>query len=237
MNNILLSTRGLSGVLAVSASLISLPGVLIAQEPQEARALEEIVVTGTRLRADGFEAPTPVTSTPIADLRQSNPTNIVDALQELPQFIGSRSFNSGGKAGISSGRGQTLDLRNFGSQRTLILLDGIRLPPTTYTGFVNSEIIPQMLLERVDVVTAGASAAYGSDAVAGAVNYVIDRDFTGMKVESSAGISKHGDSFDYRAGVAGGFEVGERGHFMFSLERFETDGIKMKDRGSQGKIS
>ena len=158
-------------------------------------------------------------------------------MQELPQFIGSRSFNAGGKAGISSGRGQTLDLRNFGSQRTLILLDGIRLPPTTYTGFVNSEIIPQMLLERVDVVTAGASAAYGSDAVAGAVNYVTDHDFTGIKVESSAGISKHGDSFDYRAGVAGGFEVGERGHFMFSLERFETDGIKMKDRGSQGKIS
>ena len=237
MNKILSSARALSGFLAVSASLLSLPAVLLAQEPQEARALEEIVVTGTRLRADGFEAPTPVTSTPIADLRQSNPTNIVDALQELPQFIGSRSFNSGGKAGISSGRGQTLDLRNFGSQRTLILLDGIRLPPTTYTGFVNSEIIPQMLLERVDVVTAGASAAYGSDAVAGAVNYVIDHDFTGMKVESSAGISKHGDSFDYRAGVAGGFELGERGHFLFSLERFETDGIKMKDRGSQGKIS
>ena len=228
---------GMFGVLTISAGLISVPTVVSAEAPEEAEALEEIVVTGTRLRADGFEAPTPVTITPIAELRQSNPTNIVDALQELPQFIGSRSFNSGSKAGISSGRGQTLNLRNFGSQRTLIMLDGVRLPPTTYTGFVNSEIIPQMLLERVDVVTAGASAAYGSDAVAGAVNYIIDHEFTGMKFESSAGISRHGDSFDYRAGVAGGFDLGESGHFMFSVERFETDGIKMKDRGSQGKIS
>ena len=77
----------------------------------------------------------------------------------------------------------------------------------------------------------------GSDAVAGAVNYILDHDFTGMKVEASSGISKHGDSFDYRAGVAGGFDLGDRGHFMFSLERFETEGIKMKDRGSQGTIS
>ena len=237
MSKRLASAGGMFSVLAISTILISFPTVSSAEAPEEAEALEEIVVTGTRLRADGFEAPTPVTITPIAELRQSNPTNIIDALQELPQFIGSRSFNSGGKAGISSGRGQTLNLRNFGSQRTLIMLDGVRLPPTTYTGFVNSEIIPQMLLERVDVVTAGASAAYGSDAVAGAVNYIIDREFTGMKVESSAGISRHGDSFDYRAGVAGGFDLGERGRFMFSLERFETDGIKMKDRGSQGTIS
>ena len=237
MSNQRLSAGGVIGVLAISAGLISFPGALSAEAQDEAEALEEIIVTGTRLRADGFEAPTPVTITPIADLRESNPTNIVDALQELPQFIGSRSFNSGGKAGISSGRGQSLNLRDFGAHRTLIMLDGVRMPPTTYTGFVNSEIIPQMLLERVDVVTAGASAAYGSDAVAGVVNYIVDREFTGMKVESSAGISSHGDSFDYRAGVAGGFELGERGHLLFSLERFETNGIKMKDRGSQGKIS
>ena len=237
MNKLHLSAKGILSALALAVGLYSLPTVLSAQVEEAAEMVEEVIVTGTRLREDGFEAPTPVTVTPIEDLRLSNPTNIVDALQELPQFIGSRSFNSGGKAGISNGRGQTLNLRNFGAQRTLIMLDGVRMPPTTYTGFVNSEVVPQMLLERVDVVTAGASAAYGSDAVAGAVNYIIDHDFTGWKVESSAGISRHGDSFDYRAGIAGGFKVGERGHLLFSVERFETDGIKMKDRGSQGTTS
>jgi iron complex outermembrane receptor protein len=225
-------------ILIVCSTIFTFPGLAISQEHKQAETeLEEIVVSGTRLRADGFEAPTPVTIVPIDSLLGSNPTNIVDAIQELPQFMGSQNFDSGSKAGIGTGRGQFLNLRNLGSDRTLILLDGIRMPPTTYTSEVNSEVIPQMLLERVDVVTSGASAAYGSDAVAGAVNYIIDHDFTGMKVDTSMGISSEGDSFDYRVGIAGGFEVGDRGHFLFSVERFETNGIEMKDRGKQGTIS
>ena len=198
--------------------------------PQGAASLEEVVVTGTRLKSDGFEAPTPVTVATVESLVNAVPTNVVNALQELPQFLGSANFSSGGKLGIGEGRGQFLSLRNFGAGRTLIMLDGVRMPPTTYDGRVNSEIFPQMLLKRVDVVTAGASAAYGSDAVGGVVNYVLDHDFEGVKVDTSAGISSRSDSFNYRVGGAFGAKVGERGHLLVSVERFENEGIELGDR-------
>lgn len=192
--------------------------------------MEEVVVTGTRLKSDGFRAPTPVTVATAESLANAVPTNVVNALQELPQFLGSANFSSGGKSGIGEGRGQFLSLRNFGAGRTLIMLDGVRMPPTTYDGRVNSEIFPQMLLQRVDVVTSGASAAYGSDAVGGVVNYVLDHDFEGVKVNTSAGMSSHSDAFNYRVGGAFGGKVGERGHLLVSVERFENEGIKLGDR-------
>ena len=173
------------------------PGVM-AQESatsQGAASPEEVVVTGTRLRSDGFEAPTAVTVATAEALANAVPTNVVNALQELPQFLGSANFSSGGKLGIGEGRGQFLSLRNFGAGRTLIMLDSIRMPPTTYDGRVNSEIFPQMLLKRVDIITTGASAAYGSDAVGGVVNYILDHDFEGVKVDTSAGMSSRSDSF------------------------------------------
>lgn len=195
-----------------------------------AASLEEVVVTGTRLKSDGFEAPTPVTVATVESLVNAVPTNVVNALQELPQFLGSANFSSGGKLGIGEGRGQFLSLRNFGAGRTLIMLDGIRMPPTTYDGRVNSEIFPQMLLKRVDVVTAGASAAYGSDAVGGVVNYILDHEFEGVKVDASAGLSSRSDSFNYRVGGALGMKVGDRGRLLVSVERFENEGIQLGDR-------
>ena len=224
--------------LMTSAIMLPLPSLTFAQEAQTRVDIEQIVVSGSRIRSSGFEAPTPVTVSTVETLSLTTPTNLLDAIQEMPQFLNSENFNSGSKAGIGSGRGQFLNLRNLGSGRTLILLDGIRMAPTTYTGNVNSQIIPQMLLQRVEVVTAGASAAYGSDAVSGAVNYILDHDFVGTKLEVSAGLSKYGDSFNYRVGAAGGYDLFDgRGHLMVSAERFETNGIQMKDRPTQGTIS
>lgn len=208
------------------------PGVM-AQESatsQGAASPEEVVVTGTRLRSDGFEAPTAVTVATAEALVNAVPTNVVNALQELPQFLGSANFSSGGKLGIGEGRGQFLSLRNFGAGRTLIMLDSIRMPPTTYDGRVNSEIFPQMLLKRVDIITTGASAAYGSDAVGGVVNYILDHDFEGVKVDTSAGMSSRSDSFNYRIGGAFGAKVGDRGHLLLSMEQFENEGIELGDR-------
>lgn len=224
--------------LLAGSSLFALPATSYGQQQSsDAEVVDTIVVTGSRIQSDGFEAPTPVTVAPVSELLNSAPTNVINALQELPQFLNSTNFNSGGKAGIGQGRGNFLNLRNLGEGRTLIMLDNIRMPPTTYQGRVNSEVIPQLLLERVEVVTAGASAAYGSDAVAGAVNYILDNDFSGIKAEASTGISKYGDAFNYRVGVAGGFDIGSRGHLIVSAERFETNGIQMKDRPPQGTVS
>jgi iron complex outermembrane receptor protein len=86
-----------------------------------------------------------------------------------------------------------LSLRGFGTQRTLVLVDGHRLTPSNANGTVDVDTIPQMLISRVDVVTGGASAVYGSDAVTGVVNFILDKKFTGLKIEANAGISTYGD--------------------------------------------
>ena len=214
--------------LMASVSLLAMPYAALAAEQQA--SVEEVVVSGSRIRTDGYEAPTPVTVVPVDDLLKSTPSSIITALTTLPQFINSQNPSEGGKAGIGSGRGNFLNLRNVGAQRTLTLLDNVRMPPTTYNGRVNAEVIPQMLIQRVEVVTAGASAAYGSDAIAGVVNYLLDHDFTGYKAEAVTGISTYGDSFNYRVGGAGGFKLGDRGHLLMSVERFNSDAIQMKDR-------
>ncbi|KHK90047.1 hypothetical protein LK12_18175 [Novosphingobium malaysiense] len=190
-----------------------------------------IVVTGSRIARDGYEQPTPVTVASTDELMQSTPTNLPDALNKLPQFLGSSSptNNTQTNANVPS-HGNILNLRNVGGIRTLILQDGVRVPPTAYTGTVDTNIIPQMLVERVDVVTAGASAAYGSDAVSGVVNFVLDKDFTGVRTISQYGISDRGDNANWRLGGAVGFDVGSRGHIIASYEHFDTKGIKKTDR-------
>src|SRR6202000_3238037 len=102
-----------------------------------------------------------------------SPSNIPDGLNKLPIFIGSTSPQQPRAAG-SNGAGNVLNLRNFGAQRTLVLFDGHRVAPSNQDGTVDVDVLPQMLMSRVDVVTGGASAVYGSDAVAGVVNFILD---------------------------------------------------------------
>ena len=222
----------LLAVLMASASTLALPSLTMGQEAQQqAQAeLEDIVVTGTRIQLDGYEAPTPVTIVSTDDLQLAAPGNIADALNQLPQFLGSSSPNQGRKLGPQTPHGNFLNLRNLGTNRNLVMLDNVRVPPTTYRGTVNVDIIPQMLVQRVEVVTAGASAAYGSDAVAGVTNYLLDHNFVGVKGKAQFGMSTYGDAENYRVGVAAGYELGDNGHLLASVERFESDGILMSDR-------
>ncbi len=132
---------------------------------------EDIIVTGTRVVRDGYLAPTPLTVLSTEDIQNTSPTNnIADFVNQLPALAGStRPSNS--RLNLSSGQAgiNALNLRNLGEVRTLILLDGRRSVPSTITGLVDVNTIPQMLVERVEVVTGGASATYGSDAVGGVV--------------------------------------------------------------------
>src|SRR5690606_31094845 len=119
--------------------------------------------------------------------------------------------------GSTNNGGNTLSLRNFGASRTLVLLDGHRVAPSNQDGTVGIDNLPQMLVERVDIVTGGASAVYGSDAVAGVVNYVLDKDFTGFKLQADAGMSKYGDGEQGQIGFAWGTALFDgRGHFETS---------------------
>jgi len=191
-------------------------------------ALDTVVVTGSRIVRNGYAAPTPVTVAPAAELEALTPTTISDALNKLPVFAQS-TFAASGATG-SAVPGNYLNLRDFGINRTLILMDGLRVAPTNFNGQVDINSIPQMLVQRVDVVTGGASAVYGSDAVTGVVNFVMDTHFNGLKGEVQRGVSDDGDARSGRYGIAAGSEVLNRGHIEASFEHFDEDGLNASQR-------
>ncbi len=212
--------------LGAGVSTFSVVSTANAQAAPEAE-LSEVVITGSRIVRNGNNAPTPVTVANVEQLAIATPTNIPDALNKLPAFSSSRSAATLGN-GANPNQGNYLNLRAFGFNRTLILMDGRRVPGTTFTGDVNTDTLPQMLVQRVDVVTGGASAVYGSDAVTGVVNYILDKEFVGLKGVAQYGMSSRSDDKSWRAGVAGGMEVGNAGHVIFSAEHFDRDGIESK---------
>ncbi|MGE3333566.1 MAG: TonB-dependent receptor [Rhodospirillaceae bacterium] len=199
--------------------------------PAPAPSLDEIVVTGSRIVRDGYEAPTPVSVLGAEELDSLNAVNIADAVNILPGFTGSvspRTANgnlSSGATGVSQ-----LNLRGMGTNRTLILLDGQRYINSAITAGGSAPDInsfPNALIERVDVVTGGASAAYGSDALSGVVNFILDRDFTGIKGEVQAGMTKYRDDKNYSGQLTYGTPFANgRGHLLLSGELSHNDGVE-----------
>lgn len=226
----------------LGTTVLGMAAPAMAQEAETDTAEASIVVTGTRIVRDGFTSPTPVTVATTEDLIKSTPTNLPDALNKLPQF--QNSLSPGKSANNFSNfpiHGNVLNLRGLGTPtnnpkgplRTLILMDGIRVAPTTFIGTIDTNVVPNLLVQRVDVVTGGASAAWGSDAVAGVVNFVLDRKFTGIKGVAQAGISQRGNNGNQRLGVAWGADfAGDRGHILLSAEYYNNDGMRRRDRGT-----
>jgi len=196
----------------------------------EDATVTEIVVTGSRVIKNGDASPSPVTVVQSEDVLRTSPGTLADALQVLPVFAGSRGSGvnptSTGSVGAGNASANQLNLRNIGPNRTLVLLDGLRVPPTLLNGVVDVDVIPQMLVSRVDTVTGGVSAVYGSDAVSGVVNYVIDKKFNGFKATAQAGVSDQGDGKKVDVGFAGGQRIlGGRGHIEGSYEYRDEKGI------------
>ena len=204
-----------------------------------AQEVEQVTVTGSRIVSSGFEAPTPVTAISAERLMERAPSNIPDALNQLPMFRGSTSNSTSTTWNTNSpNQGNYLNLRNLGFTRSLVLLDGVRVPATSFNGAVDINTLPQALIERVDVVTGGASAAYGSDAVVGVVNFVLNKRFEGVKGTIQSGISSRGDDASWKATVAAGTSfAGGRGHIEGTIDHYFSDGIhninKRKNGGNQ----
>ncbi len=191
---------------------------------------ETIVVTGSRVISDAANSPMPVTLISTKQLRDTTPSNLADGLNKLPIFQGSQSIGRPGD-GSQNFSSNTLNLRNFGAQRTLVLLDGHRATPSNSDGSVDIDTLPQMLISRVDIVTGGASAVYGSDAVTGVVNFVLDKKFDGLKFDVNSGISTYADAMSTNLGVAGGTDLfGGRGHFEASVEYRHRDPVNQSAR-------
>lgn len=219
---------------AIAALAVAAPAIAQDQsapvqtdEPNTVVA-DDIIVTGSRVARDGYQATTPVTVLNLDDIQNTSPSNnIADFVNQLPSIAGStRPSNS--RLNLSSGQAgiNALNLRNLGAERTLILLNGRRAVPSTINGLVDVNTLPQMLIERVEVVTGGASAAYGSDAVAGVVNFILNTRYEGLKVTADSGVTNEGDGGNYSLGVAGGFSFADgRGHLLVSGELAHRDGI------------
>src|SRR5581483_5791498 len=192
--------------------------------------IETIIVTGSRVIADASNSPTPVTMVSAKQLHDTTPSNLADGLNKLPIFQGSQTIGRPGD-GSQNFSSNVLNLRNFGANRTLVLFDGHRAAPSNADGTVDVDALPQMLISRVDVVTGGASAVYGSDAVTGVVNFVLDRKFIGLKTDFNAGLSTYADAMSYNVGAAAGTDLfGGRGHFEAALEYRHRDPVNQSAR-------
>jgi iron complex outermembrane recepter protein len=161
-------------------------------EEANAAPIQEVVVTGSRLRTPNETAISPITTVSAADVQATGLTRVEDVLNNLPMvFAGMNSTTSNGADGTA-----TVDLRGLGPQRTLVLVDGLRLGPGNGTGRNFSDVnqIPAALIERVDVLTGGASAVYGADAVAGVVNFVLNTHFEGIRVDAGYHFNQHNNN-------------------------------------------
>jgi outer membrane receptor protein involved in Fe transport len=216
------------------AALAQSVGDQAAEQASEADGEAEkiITVTGSRIARDGYDAPTPVNVVTEAELDAEPQANIGDYVSTLPAVRGSQSSstNSGslsnGQAGIA-----TVNLRNLGANRTLILIDGQRSVASATVGFVDVQTVPQGLIKGVEVVTGGASSAYGSDAVAGVVNFILDKDFTGLKAEYEYGITTYGDVPNHLVRLTGGTNFADgRGKLLLAGDYFTQEGVDTIDR-------
>ncbi len=197
-----------------------------AQEPstQNQQPVEEVTVTGTRLISSGVNTPTPVTSVTAVDLQKMAPSTLIESLSQLPVFANNVASQQAVGGAVASGSAN-LNLRGLDAPRTLVLLDGRRLGPNNKFGAVDVGVIPETLVRSVEAVTGGASAAYGADAVAGVVNFRLDRKLTGFKYSLQAGTTTYGDDDTYKAGFGYGTDIGEKGHLIAAVEAWHKDGI------------
>jgi iron complex outermembrane recepter protein len=169
---------------------------LYAQQPPAptaaAESLEEVIVTGTRLATPNEVSISPITSVSAVEFQQTGLTRVEDVLNKLPMFFAStNSTVNNGADGTAA-----LNLRGLGNQRTLVLVDGMRLGPGSADGRNWSDVnqIPAALIDRIDVLTGGASAVYGADAVAGVVNFIINTHFEGVRVDAGYHVNQHNNN-------------------------------------------
>jgi len=197
-----------------AAATVALPALAASPDPQTTPApgtsngstapapampaLQEVVVTGSRINIPGLKSISPVTSLSSKDITQTGATTIEDVLNQLPQVTADQgAMSSNGATGTAS-----LNLRDLGPQRTLVLVNGQRLMPgDSGTNVADINNIPTALVERVDVLTGGASSVYGADAVAGVVNFVMNDHFQGFEIDANASAYQH----DQHSGYYGAF--------------------------------
>ncbi len=190
--------------------------------------IEEITVTGSRIARRDFESISPIVSVPQEAFEQTGSTSVDTVMNRFPQFVPDFSGTSNNPG--NGGQGN-LQLRGLGTRDTLVLLDGRRLIPANGTGVVDVNIIPPALIESVEIITGGASAVYGSDAVAGVVNFKLKQEFSGLQFDGGYARTGQGDGDEYHAEVTGGMRfAGGRGRLLGHVGYSERKAIRYSER-------
>ncbi|MEJ1962280.1 MAG: TonB-dependent receptor [Gammaproteobacteria bacterium] len=195
---------------------------------RDPRLLEEVRITGKRVGAEAYDAVVPMAIVDSGRIEAEAATNVVQALNQVPAFKATTTPTTNGVRAATPGASYA-DLRGLGSARTLVLVDGKRFVPQIATALAAYQVdlnqIPTLLVERAEAVTGGASAQWGSDALAGVVNVVLKKNFQGFRADAQAGASEYGDDQEYRLGMLAGTSLlGGRAHIEAAFDYVRNDG-------------
>ncbi|MDB6087636.1 MAG: TonB-dependent receptor [Gammaproteobacteria bacterium] len=238
-----ISVRAIRGLRWAAGLALATVAPAFAQAPpaetgDNVPVVQEVIVTGSRIPQPNMTSTSPIQVLNSQEIRQQGASDAVQLLSILPQnFQGaSTDFSNTSNALTSAGGLTTADLRGLGPQRTLVLVDGRRLgsaDPNTLNPNPAPDLdqIPLGLIDRVEVVTGGASAVYGSDAIAGVVNFKLKRDFEGLLVDAQYGVTGEGDAASKQLSITGGGRfANDRGRAVLSLSYLDRDFAPRSDR-------
>ena len=215
-------TKVSAGVLAALGGVMLVTGL-----PVQAQTAERVEITGSRIKSVGAVSNSPISSVTFEELNTTQPV----AVEDVVRTLSAATPAIGANVNNGSGGGATVQLRGLGTNRTLVLVNGRRLVPFNLAGVVDTNSIPLSLLERVDVVTGGASAVYGADAVTGVVNFVLRKNFKGVEASGSYGMSEEGDAKRLRTDLTlgAGFADG-KGNVALSVGQARTNPLTQGER-------
>lgn len=198
------------------------------QQPDEAAQIDDIVVTGSRIVRQDYESTSPIVTVGAEDFQATGAVTIDALINDLPQFVPSINQTSNNP---SNGGQANINLRGLGTVRTLVLMNGRRVVPSNSTGTVDINILPTPLIRNVEVISGGASAAYGSDALAGVANFILDDNFKGVQFDAQYGVTDRSDGATESYSVTLGGDIADgRGNAVISVGRSTREFIYNRDR-------
>jgi outer membrane receptor protein involved in Fe transport len=216
-------------LLCAGAALLLPASAAWAQATPAPKDVEEVVVTGSRIARKDYTAESPLVTVSQEFVQSAGPASMEATLNLMPQFAA--SVGAASTTILAKGGRANANLRGLGDARTLVLLDGRRMQPSDAFGAIDLNTISPALIESVEVITGGASAVYGSDAIAGVVNFKLKRNFEGLTVDGQYGVSSRGDAATYEInGTVGGEFADQRGTVVLSLGYFDREGVRRGER-------
>jgi outer membrane receptor protein involved in Fe transport len=209
-------------------------GQVTDQDAGEPQGNQGIVVTGSRIVRQDYQSTSPLVTVDKTLLQQSSTAAIEQNLNKLPQFTPAKTPTGGGDiqpTATNTPGAATVSLRGLGANRNLVLLDGRRATPSNAAGIVDINTIPSAAVERVEIISGGASATYGADAVAGVTNFILKKNFQGLEVDGQFSTTQHGDGNEYQvSGIMGSDFDDGRGNVSIAMSYNKREPVLQRDR-------